>query len=45
MALQLGVVVFFAIKWLPRSTGPALLVLAVQACAGLAAIAAVFFLT
>ena len=44
MAAQLPIVAFFAIKWLPRSPKQALLVLAVQAGAGLAALAPVFFL-
>jgi hypothetical protein len=30
MLLQLAVMAFFGIKWLPRSLGPALLVLALQ---------------
>lgn len=45
MAAQIPVVAFFAIKWLPRAPGQALHVLALQAGAGLAAFAAVFFLT
>jgi hypothetical protein len=45
MAAQIPVVAFFAIKWLPRAPGQALRVLALQAGAGLAAFAAVFFLT
>jgi hypothetical protein len=45
MAAQIPLVAFFAIKWLPRAPRPALLVLALQAAAGFAAIAAVFFLT
>jgi hypothetical protein len=45
MAAQVPVVAFFAIKWLPRAPGQALRVLALQAGAGLAAFAAVFFLT
>jgi hypothetical protein len=44
MAGQIPVIVFFAIKWLPRTPGPAVLVLALQAVAGLAAIAPVFLL-
>ena len=39
---QLPIVAFFAIKWLPRTPGHALLVLALQTCA--AALASVFFL-
>jgi hypothetical protein len=44
IAGQLPVVAFFAVKWLPRRPGPALLVLAMQAGAGLAALAPVFLL-
>jgi hypothetical protein len=44
MAGQLPVIAFFAIKWFPRTPGPALLVLALQASAGLAAAAPVFLL-
>jgi hypothetical protein len=44
MAAQVPIVLFFAIKWLPRSPRQALLVLALQAGAGLAALAPVFFL-
>ena len=44
MAGQLPVVAFFAIKWLPRSPRQALLVLALQAGAALAALAPVFLL-
>ncbi len=44
MAAQVPVVAFFAIKWLPRTPRQALLVLALQAVAVLAALAPVFFL-
>lgn len=44
MAGQLPVIAFFAIKWLPRTPRQALLVLALQAVAALAALAPVFFL-
>lgn len=44
MTAQVPVVVFFAIKWLPRAPRQALLVLALQAGAALAALAPVFFL-
>ena len=44
MATQLPIVAFFAIKWLPRTPKQALLVLALQAGAALAALAPVFFL-
>jgi len=42
IAGQLPVVAFFAIKWLPRTPRQALLVLALQAGAALAALAPVF---
>jgi hypothetical protein len=45
MAAQIPIVVFFALKWLPRLPREALLVLALQAGAALAAIAAVAWLT
>ena len=44
MAAQIPIVAFFAIKWLPRTPGQALLVLALQAGAAIAALAPVFFL-
>ena len=44
MAGQVPIVAFFAIKWLPRIPRQALQVLALQAGAGLAALAPVFFL-
>jgi hypothetical protein len=44
MAGQVPVVAFFAIKWLPRSPRQALLVLALQGGAALAALAPVFLL-
>jgi len=44
MAAQVPVIAFFAIKWLPRAPRRALLVLAIQAGAALAAAAPVFFL-
>jgi hypothetical protein len=44
MAGQIPVIAFFAIKWLPRTPGQTLLVLALQAVAGLAAAAPVFLL-
>lgn len=44
MIAQVPVVAFFAIKWLPRAPRQALQVLALQAGAGLAALAPVFFL-
>jgi hypothetical protein len=44
MAGQVPIVAFFAIKWLPQTPRQALLVLALQAGAALAALAPVFFL-
>ncbi len=44
MACQLPIIAFFVIKWLPRAPRQAILVLAVQAAAGLAACAPVFLL-
>jgi tryptophan-rich sensory protein len=41
---QLPIVAYFAIKFLSRTPRPALIVLIIQACAGLAALAPVFFL-
>jgi hypothetical protein len=45
MVAQLPIVAFFALKWLPRAPKQTLLVLALQAAAGIAAFAAVYFLT
>jgi hypothetical protein len=44
MAGQLPIIAFFAIKWLPQAPRQALLVLALQLIAGLAAAAPVFLL-
>ena len=44
MIVQAPIVAFFAIKWMPRFPRQALLVLALQVVAGLAALAPVFFL-
>lgn len=44
MAGQIPVIAFFAAKWLPRTPGPALLVLVLQFIAGLAAATPVFLL-
>jgi len=44
MAGQLPVLLFFAIKWLPRAPRQTLYVLALQAGAALASMAPVFFL-
>jgi hypothetical protein len=45
MVVQVPVVAFFAIKWLPQSPKRTLLILALQALAGIAAFASVYFLT
>lgn len=45
LVAQLPIVAFFAAKWLPRGPEQALKVLALQAGAGLAAMAAEYFLT
>jgi hypothetical protein len=42
MAAQVPIVLFFAIKWLPRSPGQAVLILGLQVAAALAAMAPVF---
>jgi len=44
MAAQIPIVAFFAIKWLPQTPRQALLVLALQGAAALAALAPVFIL-
>ncbi|MFY9615921.1 MAG: hypothetical protein WAT58_11040 [Candidatus Dormiibacterota bacterium] len=44
MAGQLPIIGFFALRWLGRTPGPALLVLALQLVAGLAAAAPVYLL-
>ena len=44
ISAQVPIVAFFAIKWLPRAPRQALAILALQAAAGLAALAPVFFL-
>lgn len=44
MLAQLPVVAYFAGRWLPRMPGPALVILALQVCAALAALAPVFLL-
>ena len=43
MGLQVPILVFFAIKWLPRHPRQALEVMALQALAALAALAPVFY--
>jgi hypothetical protein len=45
MVVQLPIIAYFALKWLPRAPRQALQILALQAGAALAAIAAVGFLT
>ena len=45
MAAQVPIVIFFALKWLPRVPRETLLVLALQAGAALAAMAAVAWFT
>jgi len=45
MVAQLPIIGYFAIRWLPKRPRQALLVPALQAGAGLAAFAGVFFLT
>ena len=44
MAGQVPVILFFAMKWLPRAPRQALLVLALQAAAGVMALAPVYLL-
>jgi len=44
MALQIPIVIFFAVKWLPSTQKQALQVLALQAGAYLLSLAAVFYL-
>ena len=44
MAAQVPIIAFFAIKWLPQTPRPTLLVLMLQAGAALAALAPVYFL-
>src|SRR5947207_14454860 len=44
MAGQLPIILFFAIRWLPKSPRSALLILALQAAAAVAALAPVYLL-
>jgi len=44
MACQVPIIAFFATKWLPRNPKPALLVLVIQAIAGIAAVSPVYYL-
>jgi hypothetical protein len=43
MGLQIPIIAFFAIRWLPRSSRSAVAVLALQLMAGLAAVAPVWY--
>ena len=43
MAVQLPIIAFFAIKWLPQAPREASYVLALQALAGIAALAPVYY--
>lgn len=43
MGLQLPIIAFFALRWLPETPKQALLILALQLIAGLAAAAPVFY--
>jgi hypothetical protein len=45
MVAQVPIVIFFALKWVPRAPREAMIVLALQAAAGIAAFSAVYFLT
>jgi hypothetical protein len=45
MVAQLPIVAYFAIRWLPEAPRKTLLILALQAAAGIAAFASVYFLT
>ena len=45
MAAQIPVIAFFAVKWFPLAPKQTLHILALQAGAGIAAFASVFFLT
>ena len=44
MAGQVPIIAFFAIRWLPGNPKPALLILAIQAIAGIAALSPVYYL-
>jgi hypothetical protein len=44
MGLQIPIIAFFAIRWLPQSPRPGLFVLALQAAAGMSALAPVYLL-
>lgn len=45
MAGQVPIGAYFALKWLPRAPGPTIRVLALQAGAAVAVLAAVYWLT
>jgi hypothetical protein len=45
MAAQVPVIIYFAVRWLPKDRTQALRVLALQAGAAIAALASVYFLT
>jgi hypothetical protein len=45
MAAQIPIIAFFAIRWLPQSPRSSLVVLGLQAAAGVAAAAPVYFLS
>ena len=44
MAGQVPIIAFFAVRWLPRNPKPALLILAIQAIAGITALGPVYYL-
>ncbi len=44
MAAQIPIIAYFIIRWLPKAVKPVLLILVIQACAILAALAPVYFL-
>lgn len=44
MGMQIPIVATFAIRWLPQSPRPSLIILALQAAAGIAALAPVYLL-
>jgi len=45
IALQVPIVAFFAVKWLPQAPKQALMILALQAAGVIVALAGVYFLT
>ena len=44
IAAQIPIIVYFVIRWLPKALKPVLLILVIQACAILAALAPVYLL-